>query len=108
MDIFHDLGKTIEKVARQVGEKSEEVLESGKLNIEILKQEDAIRKLNRKIGEHVSAQYSKGQTFDEHTNALCLEIEEKKKKIEELRVKLGELKKSGKQSANKTDNQTDH
>jgi len=94
MEIFQDLGKTIEQVARQVGEKSEEVWEAGKLNIEIFKQEDAIRKLHRRIGEHISTQYIEGQQFDEQTNAICAEIQEREKKIGEFKVKLRELRKT--------------
>ncbi|MGI6141885.1 MAG: hypothetical protein ACOYEH_09190, partial [Caldicoprobacterales bacterium] len=107
VEIFQDLGRTIEQVARQVGEKSEEVWEAGKLKIEIFKQEDAIRKLYRKIGEQVSAQYSKGQQYDERTNEFCAEIQERKKKIEQYKAKLGDLRKTEKQSEKQPDKQSE-
>lgn len=105
MEIFQDLGKTIERVARQVGEKSEEVWEAGKLNIEIFRQEDAIRKLCRKIGEHISAEYSKGQKYDDRTNVLCAEIKEKEERINQLKAKLSELRKAEKQSGKQYEKQ---
>lgn len=107
MEIFQDLGRTIEQVARQVGEKSEEVWEAGKLKIEILRQEDAIRKLHRKIGELISTQYSKGEQYDEQTNEFCAEIQERKKKIYQYKAKLGELRKTEKQSAKQSAKQSE-
>lgn len=98
MNFFDGLGKTLEEVAKQVEEKSGELLEAGKLNIEIFKQEDAIRRTYRKIGEQVSQCYEKGERFGEKVNQLCNEIQERKKKVDELKAKLSEIKKAGKTS----------
>ena len=107
MDFLNDLGKTIEHAARQIGEKSEEIWEAGKINIEIFKQQDAVRKLQKQIGEQVSAKYNEGQRFDTQINELCAEIQEKNKKIKELREKLKKTEQSTKKQPdeNLTDEQ---
>ena len=96
MDFINDLGKTLGQAARQLGEKSEELLEAGKINIEIFKQQDAVRKLQRRIGEQVSARYYEGQRYDEQINALCAEIQARNKSIDELKQKLSDLRKAEK------------
>jgi len=103
MKFLNDLGKTLEDVAKQVEEKSTELLETGKLNIEIFKQEDAIKRIYRKIGEQISLDYENGARFGEQINLLCNEIQDRKKKVEELKLKITEVRKSGKGSPENND-----
>ena len=103
MDFFNDLGKTLNNVARQVGEKSGELLDTGRWNMEILKQEDAIRKTYRKIGEQIYAEYDKGENYAGTVDELCEEIRRRKSKIEFLNVKLNEAKKAEKRAEEKAE-----
>lgn len=96
MEFFDDLGKTISSVAKQVEEKSGELIEIGRLNIEIFKEEDAIRKLSRKIGEVIYEAYSEDKEYAELADDLCYEIGEKKKRIDSLRAKISEVRKANK------------
>lgn len=105
MDFFNGLGKTLEEAARQVGEKSEEIWEAGRLNIEIFKREDAIRRIYRKIGEQVSADYEKGERFGSGVNEYCDEIQERKSEISRLKARLSETGKSEKQSGKQPEQQ---
>ena len=103
MDFFNDLGKTLNNVARQVGEKSGELLDVGRWNMDILKQEDAIRKVYRKIGEQIYTEYDKGENYAGTVDELCEEIRRRKSKIEFLNVKLKEAKKAEKRAEEKAE-----
>jgi hypothetical protein len=92
MDFFNDLGKTLSNVAKQVEEKSGELLEAGRLNIEIFKEEDAIRKTYRKIGELIFKEFDKGEPYAGKADDLCDQIRQRKRKIELLKAKLSETK----------------
>ena len=107
MDFFSDLGKTLDNVINQVGEKSEEIWESGKANLEIVKQEDAIRRMYRKIGELVSEDYNQGQLFNDDINEACAEVQERKGIVEELKSKLRKSKNAGKHTDSSTVEDTD-
>ena len=88
MDFFSELGKTLDNVINQVGEKSEEIWESGKANLEIVKQEDTIKRMYRKIGELISEDFNQGQLFNDDINEACAEVQERKRIVEELKSKL--------------------
>lgn len=94
MDFFNDLGKTLSDVAKQVEEKSGELLEAGRLNIEIFREEDAIRRIYRKIGELIFKEFDKGEPYTGKADELCDEIRHRKRKIELLKAKLSETRKA--------------
>ena len=90
-------------VARQVGEKSGELLDVGRWNMDILKQEDAIRKAYRKIGEQIYMEYDEGENYAGTVDELCEEIRRRKSKIEFLNVKITEAKKAEKRAEEKAE-----
>ncbi len=92
MEFLDNLGKTFSEVARQVEAKSEELIETGRLNIEIFKEEDAIRRLNRKIGELIYSHYIRKEDYGGKADELCAEICERKKKIKGLRARIKEIR----------------
>ncbi len=104
MDFFNDLGKTLSNVAKQVEEKSGELLEAGRLNIEIFKEEDAIRKIYRKIGELIFKEFDKGESYAGKADELCDQIRQHKRKIELLKAKLSETKAEAKSPEHKNGN----
>ncbi|NLC43661.1 MAG: hypothetical protein GX783_05205 [Clostridiales bacterium] len=107
MDFFSELGKTLDNVINQVGEKSEEIWESGKANLEIVKQEDAIKRMYRKIGKLVSEDFAQGQLFSNEINEACAEVQERKNVVEELKSKLRKSKNSEKNTDSSTVEDTD-
>lgn len=94
MEFFDSLGKTFTEVARQVEAKSGELIETGRLNIEIFKEEDAIRRLNRKIGELIYSHYIRNEDYGGKADIICAEVSERRKRIKELKAKIKEIKKS--------------
>ena len=108
MELLNDLGKTLEGIARQVEKKSGEIWQAGKLNVEILKQEEAIRRLHRKIGELVSADYGKTDHYGERVKRYCAEVQERKRKIEKLISELRDAKEAGKSDGSSSDVKQEH
>jgi peptidoglycan hydrolase CwlO-like protein len=94
MDFFNGLSKTLSDAAKIVEEKSGEFLEAGRLNIEIFKEEDAVRRSYRKIGELVYKAFEKGESYEGKAEELCSDIQERKKKIGQLKAKLSEAGKA--------------
>ena len=106
MDFFNGLGKTLGEVAKQVEERSGELLEAGRLNIEIFKEEDAIRRISRKIGELIYSAYDRGEKYTGKADKLCAEISERKKKIEMLKSKIRDTKKTEEHSQADSNDET--
>ncbi len=96
MEFMDSLSKRIGEMAKQVEEKSGEWLEIGKINLELFREEEAIRKLCRKIGESVYEAYSHGEVYGSKVDENCREIGEKKLKILLLKQQIEEIKKAEK------------
>lgn len=71
-------------LAAQAAQKSEELVESGKTNIEAAKYRKQIGDLIEEIGKAVYEQYGKGVELDPAINDLCVKI----KSLEEAIAKL--------------------
>jgi len=98
LEFLDNLGKTFNEVARQVEAKSEELIETGRLNIDIFKEEDAIRRLNRKIGELIYSHYIRGEDYGDKADEICAEISERRKRIKELRARIKEIRSAKEES----------
>ncbi|MFY9279492.1 MAG: hypothetical protein WBI74_03420 [Caldicoprobacterales bacterium] len=91
MDFLDDLGKKIGETVKVVGDKSQQIVEIGKINIEIGKEEAAVKKLYTKIGEAVYRAHL-GEETAENIENLCQEVTQRLQRIEELKEKINELK----------------
>lgn len=107
MNFFNNLGKSIGEMAKQAGEKSGELLEVGRLNIEIYREEDAIRRICRKIGEQIYHLYDQDKQYGGEADELCAEIKDRKKKIEELKEKIKEIRKAEDERAGRMSGEKD-
>lgn len=92
MDFIDSLGKRIDNVVKQVGSKSSELLNIGRINIEILKEQEAIRKLYKEIGVVVYKAYSTNGDYTGIVDAHCSEIGDRLNRITELRDKIEKIK----------------
>lgn len=93
MALIDELAKRFGDVVKRVGEKSEQLVELGKLNYELFKEEDAIKKLYREIGQAVYEAYKQESNSLNDIYRLCREIDERKEKIEELKKQVDSVKK---------------
>src|SRR5690554_691771 len=107
MDFMDNLGKRLGEVVKTVEEKSSELLSIGKLNIEIIKEKDAIRKLYHKIGELIYEAYDRNGDYSGAADAYCIEIKERKDRIHELNIKIEEIRKAKSEESKSPDNNVD-
>lgn len=93
MAFIDELAKRLGEVVKKVGEKSEGLVEMGKLNYEIFKEEDTIKRLYREIGQAVYEAYKQENNSLDAIYRLCQEIDEHREKIEGLRKQVDNIKK---------------
>lgn len=95
MSILKNLGNKAMSTAKVVGSKSQEMVEVGKLKIQINQLESDITKLKTEIGEIVYNAQSNGLELDEEQIvSLCNNINAKYSEIEGLKEKIQEVKNS--------------
>jgi prefoldin subunit 5 len=92
MAFIDELGKKFTEVVKKVGEKSEELMGVGKLNYEIYKEQDIVKRLYKDIGEAVYEAYSKEDNSLNAVYKLCQEIDKHRQKIEHLSQQIESLK----------------
>ena len=92
MDIFKDLCEKAKHTAKMVGEISSDMVEIGKLRLQITNLENEIRRLKTEIGQHFYKAYSEDEEIPyEKILSICEEIKEKYTKIEEIREKIDSI-----------------
>ncbi len=95
MSILKNLGNKAMSTAKVVGSKSQEMVEVGKLKIQINQLESDITKLKTEIGEIVyNAQTNEQELDEEQIVSLCNNINAKYSEIEGLKEKIQEVKNS--------------
>ena len=92
MDFLDDLGKKIGETVKVVGDRSQQIVEVGKINIEIGKEEATIKRLYSQIGEAVYKAHCGEEETAEDIDNLCQEISERQGRIQGLKKRTQELK----------------
>jgi hypothetical protein len=92
MEFFEDLGKKVGETVKVIGDKSQQMIEIGRINFEIGKEEANIKKLYTQVGEAVYRAHSQGDETAETIDSLCQEIGERLDRIRELKDRIQELK----------------
>ncbi|HZJ57645.1 MAG TPA: hypothetical protein VFD89_05325 [Clostridia bacterium] len=92
MEFFEDLGKKVGETVKVIGDRSHQVLEIGRINIEIGKEEASIKRLYTQIGEAVYRAHTKGDETAEVIDNLCQEIAERWNRVKEFKIRISELK----------------
>lgn len=92
MDLFKELSEKAKNAAKIVGEKSSDVLEIGKLRIQISNLENDIRRAKTEIGQIYYNAYANGNDIsNERILSICKEIEVKYSEIEEIKHKIDSI-----------------
>ena len=81
MAFLDELSNKFAEMVKRVGEKSDELIGLGKLNYEIYREEDAVKKLYGQIGEVVYRAYSQENSSINAIFNICKEIDNRKAKI---------------------------
>lgn len=93
MDLFENLGDKVKTTAKIVGEKSADMVELGKLRIQIANLENESRRAKTEIGQIFYNAYSNGEEIpNERILELCQEIKEKDLEIEVIKYKIDNIK----------------
>ena len=91
MDFFDDLGKKIGRTAKVVGDKSQSLIEMGKLNVQIGREEATLKDLYHKLGLVVyKAKIGEGKA--ETIDTLCQKIQDRIQYIDELKKRAKDLR----------------
>lgn len=92
MDLFKNLGDKAKSTAKIVGEKSSDLVEIGKLKVNISQLENDIRRAKTDIGNiFYNAYANSGDIPNEAIISLCEEIKDKYDEIGELKEKVENL-----------------
>ena len=91
MEFFEDLGKKVGETVKVIGDKSQQMIEIGRINFEIGKEEANIKSSIPKL-EKQSIGHSQGDETAETIDSLCQEIGERLDRIRELKERIQELK----------------
>ncbi len=98
MSFLKNLGEKAKATANVIGNKSQDMVEIGKLKVSITQTESEIKKLKFEIGEITFDAYSKSEAYPaELIEKICSDItgkfttiEELNQKIKEIQIKTGE------------------
>lgn len=92
MSLLKNLGDKAVSTAKKVGNKSSDLVETGKLKMQISQIEGDIKKTKSEIGEVVYNAYANGlDSPDDEILKLCASIKEKNSEIEEVKNKIQEV-----------------
>ncbi len=98
MSFLKNLGEKAASAAQTIGSKSQELMEIGRLKLQITQTESDIKRLKQELGEVVYNAYSKDEEFPVEQIAKIgsditgkyAEIEETKAKIQDIQEKSGQ------------------
>jgi len=92
MAIINKIGKKINVFAKNAVQKSNEVMEISKLNVNINTEEDGLNDLYRKLGEYCFEKYTNGETKDNTIEEIAKEILIHQENIVYFKEKINEIK----------------
>lgn len=82
----------LSNLAKTVGDKTSDVVETTKLNAKISSEKSAIAEVQKKIGEYYYNKHISGVELDENVVILCKEIEEHNKAILKAQDEIAQIK----------------
>ena len=87
-----DIMNKVNELAQAVGDKANELVEYGRLNAQILSENNEIDAIKKQIGDACFGKYRAGDTLDPELEDLCRKIERHKKSIAEKQRQLRQMK----------------
>lgn len=92
MAFFRELGEKVGKAAQTAAKKSNELVETTKVNMSINSEEEKIQKLFKQIGELIFEDFKNNTDTGENVVDLCKQIVTHEQAIKELKEKLMVIK----------------
>lgn len=91
-DLFNKVGKVAKDTVEKAADKTNELVESGKLKSQISSAKTEISSLKKQIGEYYYEQYSTEAELPDTVVELCGKIHEQELLIDELEAKIELIK----------------
>lgn len=91
-EFFDELGETITRTAKELGERAEMLYESQKIRNKLSGEDRIIDKIMADLGNLIYKRYSNGEAMDEELGTLCEEIDQHMQKIAEYKEAMAGLK----------------
>lgn len=91
-DLFNRVGKVAKETAEKAADKTNELVEVGKLKSQISTAKTEISTAQKQIGEHYYAQFCEGAELDAVVVEYCAKIKEQEQLIAELEEKIALIK----------------
>lgn len=91
-DFFDELGETLTRTARELGERAEQIYETQKIRNKISGEERIVDKLMADMGNLLYRRYKAGETLDGEFVTFCEEIDQHFLKIKEYKENAADLK----------------
>lgn len=82
-------------LAKNIGDKTKDAIDIGKLNTKINSEKSAISEAQKKIGEYYYTKYSSGEQIDSEMLEFCTAIDEHKRVIMESQAEIEKIKAAG-------------
>jgi hypothetical protein len=92
MTLIDDLGRKLKEVVKTAGEKTDELIETGKIKYDIYKEDEAIRRLLSEIGKTVYVDFQKEVNHSQELDSLCRQIASHQESIRLLKEKEEEVR----------------
>lgn len=92
MAFLENLGKKVGEAAQAAAKKSNEIVETTKLNSNINSEEDKIQKLYLQLGKAVYGKFTQTGAAEDYAQEACQEIVTHQENIKALREKIAEVK----------------
>ena len=89
--MLENFGKKVGEVAKITTKKSGDMLEKTKLNFNIKKEEDSIKKLYTEIGKEYYRSVISGEAISEKVGQLCDEIKKHKENIDTIKNEINQI-----------------
>jgi len=93
LSVFDNITKKVTGTAKVAATRANDIVEVTKLNLSISAEEDKIKKLHAELGKVVYDAYKAGEEIGDAFKFYCKRIDEIEKNIEEMKLKILEMKK---------------
>ena len=95
MGFFEELGNKVQEGAKKAANKSQDLIEIGKLKVKINENEKLIKSKYMDIGKYLYAKYMNGEEIPEEVQGFVDIISLKMKDIDMLKDKIKDIKEKG-------------
>lgn len=91
-DFFDELGETITRTAKELGEKAEAVYETQRMRNKIASEEHSVDKIMATMGSIIYKRFTDGEEVDKELAGYCRRVKEHKDNIEKSKEEMASRK----------------